>query len=153
VKKLLPAILLLLVTAGAASAQTFTVTNSGVSHYVINGNNDPTLKLVRGNTYTFNLNAPFHPFYIKTVSSTGTGNAYNDGVTGNGTDTGTLTFTVPMNAPNTLFYNCSIHAAMAGTIQVVDTLPASRPEGLVAFGLLALGLGAFVLRRRGATPA
>lgn len=146
-KKLLLATVFLLTLAGTAAAQTFTVTNSGLTNYVINGNPDPTLKLVRGVTYTFNLNAPGHPFYIKTIAGTGTGNAYNDGVTNNGDDVGTITFTVPQNAPATLFYNCSLHSAMTGTIQVVDVLPSSRPAGLIVIGLLAAGAGVLVLRR------
>ena len=97
----------------------FNVTNDGSSFYVFNGaavGNNPTLTLVRGITYTFNLNASSHPFWIKTTSSSGTGNAYNTGVTNNGDDNGVITFTVPGNAPNTLYYNCQLHLIMAGTI-------------------------------------
>lgn len=147
-RKLLLATAFLLALAGTAAAQTFNVTNIGISAYDINGSSNPTLKVKRGDTYTFNINAPFHPFYIKTVPSTGSINSYNDGVTGNGIDDGTLTFTVPQNAPSTLFYNCGVHAAMTGTIQVVDVLPGAQPAGLVAIGLLAAGLGVLVLRRR-----
>lgn len=99
---------------------TFTTTATSSADYTINGASDPTLVLKRGNTYTFNLNVAGHPFYIKSVSSDGTGNAYNSGVTGNGTTAGSLVFVVPSNAPATLFYNCSAHIAMAGTINVTD---------------------------------
>ena len=49
---------------------------------------------------------------------------YTSGVTGsrnNGT-TGktTLTFVVPNNAPDTLYYQCGIHSAMRGTITIKD---------------------------------
>jgi hypothetical protein len=107
--------------------QTFTVTPNGTSHYIIDGVNDPTLTLERGSTYTFNVSAGGHPFWIKTVQSTGTGNAYNDGVTNNGVQNGVLTFTVPQTAPSTLFYNCSIHSAMTGQINI--QAPASVPGG------------------------
>ena len=99
---------------------TFNVTNDGSSNYIINGQTDPTLNLTEGQTYTFNINAIGHPFWIKTVSSTGTGNAYSSGVTNNGTDNGTITFVVPYDAPSTLYYNCQFHSSMAGTINVID---------------------------------
>ena len=99
---------------------TYTVTNNGASDYVFNGVLDPTLTLRRGTTYTFNLSVSGHPFYIKTVQGAGTGNAYNDGVTTNGAETGVFTFAVPMTAPNTLYYNCSPHAAMTGTINIIN---------------------------------
>jgi plastocyanin len=99
---------------------TFNVTASGFSNYLINGQSDPTLTLTEGQTYTFNVNASGHPFWIKTVSSTGTGNSYNSGVTNNGTDNGTITFVVPYDAPSTLYYNCQFHSSMAGIINVID---------------------------------
>jgi len=81
---------------------------------------NPTLYLVRGKNYRFNLNASGHPFYLKETSSTGTGNRYDDGVEGQGTQVGILTFKVPFNAPSQIYYNCSIHAGMAGTIFLLD---------------------------------
>ena len=99
---------------------TFNVTNDGSSNYLINGQSDPTLTLTEGQTYTFNVNASGHPFWIKTVSSTGTGNSYNSGVTNNGTDNGTITFVVPYDAPSTLYYNCQFHSSMAGIINITD---------------------------------
>ena len=84
---------------GDAGSRSYTVTNSGSGAYVIDGSNNPTLNLLRGFTYTFNINASGHPFYIKTAQTTGTGNQYTSGVTGNGTQSGTLIFAVPYNAP------------------------------------------------------
>ena len=81
---------------------------------------NPTLYLIRGKNYRFNLNASGHPFYLKETSSTGTGNRYDDGVEGQGTQVGILTFKVPFNAPSQIYYNCSIHAGMAGTIYLLD---------------------------------
>ena len=107
-------------TTTTAAPNTFNVTNNGIGNYVINGSSNPTLSITEGQTYTFNINAVGHPFWIKTVSSIGTGNAYNDGVTNNGTDNGTITFVVPYDAPSTLYYNCQYHSAMAGTINVTN---------------------------------
>ena len=100
---------------------TFNVTNSGASAYLIDGQSNPTLNLERGKTYVFNINAPGHPFWIKTAQTTGTGDAFNDGVTNNGTDNGTITFTVPSTAPNTLFYICQFHGSMSGTLAITGT--------------------------------
>ena len=99
---------------------TYTVQNAGASAYVIDSASNPSLLLKRGWTYTFNINASGHPFYIKTEAVTGTGSAYDTGVTGNGTEVGTLTFTVPLDAPSNLYYICAFHASMVGTISVVD---------------------------------
>ena len=117
----------ILLAAGALRAADFSVSNVGFSAYRINGNNNPELTLTRGQTYTFDISAPGHPFWIKTVASTGTANAFNTGVTNNGIDSGTLTFAVPVGAPNTLFYSCEFHAAMTGTIHVVDPVSV-QPE-------------------------
>lgn len=101
---------------------TFAVTApNATSSYTINAAENPTLTLKRGSTYTFNVSATGHPFYIKSVQGTGTGNAFNTGVTGNGTDSGTITFVVPATAPATLYYNCSApHPLMTGTIGIID---------------------------------
>jgi hypothetical protein len=103
---------------GSAGVSTFTVTNSGSSAYLVNGDSNPTLNLVRGVTYTFNVNASGHPFWIKTAPVTGTGSAYSTGVTNNGAAVGTVTFAVPLDAPSTLYYICQIHSGMVGTINV-----------------------------------
>jgi hypothetical protein len=110
-------------TGTGASCQqqgTLTVTNSGMTAYVIDGMSNPSLTFCRGMTYTFAVNAPGHPFYIKTVQGTGTDNAYSSGVTGNGATSGDLVFAVPADAPATLFYDCSLHTAMTGTIHTVN---------------------------------
>jgi hypothetical protein len=100
----------------------YNVSTNGASNYVIDGNSNPTLTLVRGVTYTFNVNASGHPFWIKTVATTGTDNQYNDGVTNNGTQSGTITFVVANNAPSTLYYICQFHGMMVGTINIVDAI-------------------------------
>ncbi len=106
--------------SGACANQTFTVTNNSSTSYVINGANNPALTLCRGSTYTFNLSVSGHPFWIKTVQGTGTGSGFaGGGLTGNGTDVGTLTFTVPAGAPNSLFYNCQFHGGMTNTISII----------------------------------
>lgn len=102
----------------------FTVTNNGAGSYSVNGTQSATLTLSRGVTYTFNVNAPGHPFYIQT-----TGNGYNalnvfsSGVSLiSGTrDSGVITFQVPQNAPDTLYYQCQFHPSMYGQINIINS--------------------------------
>jgi plastocyanin len=125
----------------AALAADFTVQNTGMTAYNINGTDNPSLSLTRGHTYTFTVNSPGHPFFIKTAQVTGTGSTFDTGVTNNGTTSGTLTFSVPFSAPATLFYQCSIHVPMTGTIAIA-TAPAQVPStGALALVLVALTLG------------
>jgi len=101
------------------STTTFTVT-SITGAYVVNGVNNPPLNLYRGQTYTFNINASGHPFFIQTTTPYNSANIYSNGVTGNGAQSGTLTFVVPLNAPNTLYYVCQYHSSMGNQINITD---------------------------------
>ncbi len=103
----------------------YDVTNTGTTAYVLNGGDlsnasNPDLTLTRGMTYTFTVNASGHPFFIKTVQGNTNANAYNNGVTNNGAENGTVSFTVPMDAPDTLYYNCQFHSVMTGVLTIID---------------------------------
>ena len=102
------------ITNNASGAYEFAAT--GIGFTVARDN--PTLYLTKGKNYRFSVNASGHPFYIKTVNSTGTGNAYNNGVTNNGAAVGVVTFKVPYDAPDILYYNCSNHSSMNGEIRI-----------------------------------
>ena len=100
------------------------VGNKGLSYYVINQQPNPTLTLVRGNTYVFDLNfTGDFPFWIKTEQVLGTGNAYDSGVTRNGSNFGLVTFVVPQDAPDTLYYVSENQTNLRGTFSVVDGTP------------------------------
>ena len=99
------------------SAETYYVTGA----YKINGQVLPDIVLKRGETYTFIVAVgAVHPFWIKSVRGVGSENAYNDGLSANGMTTGEIVFTVPNDAPDTLFYNCKNHSTMTGKIAVID---------------------------------
>src|SRR5688572_17291495 len=101
-----------------ALAQDFAVTSPGV--FSINGmGNNPTITLVRGRTYTFAIaTSGSHPFFI----GTSVGGGAPAGVSGNnGGSSGTITFNVPVNAQNCVYY-CTAHF-FSGTIQMVDPPP------------------------------
>ena len=106
------------------SVTSITVQNVGASDYSFtvgdSQKNDPTLTLERGKTYEFNVSAQGHPFWIKTNQITGSSNQYSEGITNNGLSSGKLTFTVPTDAPSTLYYICQIHGSMTGVINIVD---------------------------------
>ena len=100
----------------------WSLANSGTSDYVLTGpgfyaaTNDPVLYLHRGTTYIFsNTSHSNHPLEIRVGAG---GAAYTNGVSGAGTDT--IIFTVPMDAPTTLYYQCTIHSGMGATINVVQ---------------------------------
>ena len=51
------------------------------------------------------------------------GNAYSDGVTNNGASSGDIEINVQHDAPDLLFYQCTVHAAMVGRIHIMgDTI-------------------------------
>jgi hypothetical protein len=106
----------------------YRVGNSGISAYTIDFLNNPTLTLARGNTYVFNLNLQGDfPFWIKTEQTLGSANPYNDGVSRNGSNFGLVTFTVPRNAPDTLYYVSGTQPNMRGTLNIVDGVPGTGP--------------------------
>jgi hypothetical protein len=115
--------------ATTSKAADFNVTSPAV--FTINGTNgNPTITLVRGQTYTFSLSTTpgFHPFFIGT--SVGSGTAPS-GVSGaNGQSSGTITFAVPLDAQNSVYY-CTVHF-FSGNIVMVD---APAPPTITIVGL------------------
>lgn len=98
---------------------------NGTSDYTFTGpgfptpaTTDPVLYLQRGHTYVFeNLSGGNHPFQIRVSNG---GSAYASGVTNNSAATGNIIFEVPMDAPNTLYYQCTSHSTMGNTINIVS---------------------------------
>ena len=104
------------VVNSSSGAYQFNATGIGFTQNTLN----PPLYLNRGQNYRFNVNASGHPFLIKTLPGTGTDNQYPNGVVNNGAEVGIVTFKVPFNSPNTLYYQCQNHAPMMGVI-IVDS--------------------------------
>ena len=98
------------------------IVNNGTAAYtftgpgIVSGNtDDPVLYLYKGFTYKFvNNSGAAHPFEIRVSNG---GAAYTAGVDSN--PTATTTFTVPMNAPASLYYQCTVHATMGNTINII----------------------------------
>ena len=110
------------------------------SKFSIDGVEQATLNVIRGFTYTFNqtdnLNSN-HPLALSTTSdgthSSG-GVQYTDGWGNNGGVAGSTlisTFTVPLDAPNILYYYCQNHAGMGGNINVsnFEQINSTGPTG------------------------
>lgn len=105
------------------------------NRYQIDGAKTPNLFLVRGNTYIFDVSDGTnsgHTFAFATAADAAGSTAYTTGVTTTGTagSTGALvTFVVPDNAPETLFYYCTAHTEMAANAAIhvsgVSVLPIS----------------------------
>ena len=81
--------------------------------------------LYRGFTYTFDQSASSNSPHPLRLSSTndgthGGGTQYTSGVTYTGSQgsNGLLTFTVPLDAPDTLYYYCQNHANMGGGVSI-----------------------------------
>lgn len=107
----------------------YIVTNLGTVAYVIGQQSNPTLTLVRGNTYVFTNDCQgVFPFYIKTQYSLGTADQYTEGVLNNGSIDKTVTFTVPTDAPDTLYYQAGNQATMRGEFNVVDPVVNTGPK-------------------------
>jgi len=102
------------------------VSGEGYAWYA-NGISNPTLQLSKGKTYTIQNTNASYPFYIQSVFGKFDANSlYTTGVMNNGafyteftTDTGTLVFSVPLNAPDKLYYGTPAELRMTGIIELV----------------------------------
>ena len=138
-----------------AETLTYTVTVgslNGSNIYLVDGINNPRLRMIQGSTYTFNQTASTndgHPLSFKDTS----GSAYTTGVTyklngssatqsdytnttnfnaGRSSGERSITFVVPGGAPSNLRYYCTVHGndmgnlidieASAGSLAVHGTL-------------------------------
>ena len=99
------------------------VTASNSSDYTLSGSDrngsvsgsDPNLTFNLEDSINFSVDASGHPFYLKTVAGTGTGNLIS-GITNNGTENATITWTADNRG--TYYYQCSLHGGMVGTITI-----------------------------------
>ena len=101
---------------GASGSDHYTFTGPGLGHSTLN---DPTLYLMRGQTYMFENKMGAHPFRIQSTSNGSAGTQWNVGVTNNDVSNGVLIFEVPFVCPNTLYYQCTSHANMGGVLNIV----------------------------------
>ena len=116
-------------TSTETTSNTFsiTVTAQGSSNYILSGSdqngnvsgNDPSISAKVGDTFSFNVNSPGHPFYLIVISNGGTdSNNLIDGVSNNGASSGTISWTP--TAAGTYYYICEYHPSMLGTITITE---------------------------------
>jgi len=126
---------------GGPATINHTVTVIGGKFY-IDGVQQKTLSFAKGNTYIFNVSDSSndtHPFRFSTTSdgTHGGGVEYTTGVTTSGTQgqTGaTVTIVVSGSAPSTLYYYCTNHSNMGGTINVSNATGVAYPKGAFVTG-------------------
>lgn len=126
------------ITVSTADSSVYKFTGDG---FPAESGNNPDMYLERGKTYIIhNSSYASHPLAIRVSDG---GSAYTSGVSG--ASTVKLTFTVPMDAPDSLVYQCTSHAGMVGNIyitgkaikgyaiEVVDSLPGSPDANTIYF--------------------
>jgi hypothetical protein len=123
-----------------AVAADFTVTAVAATNaFFINGVGlNPTITLVRGSTYTFAVNTyVLHPFAFSTKDAGGFATGETpEGVQNNHINAGTVTFQVPTNAVDCLYW-CSFHFFSGNVIMIDPPTPAPPPT----VQILGLSLG------------
>ena len=137
----------------------WTLTQISSAHYIFSGEGfpataeDPTLYLIRGQSYVFKNRTGGHPFRIQSTTATpGGGTQYNVGVTNNDAANNTdLIFVVPMNAPDTLYYQCTQHPAMFGTINILNAQQSIALNDLTDVDAVSNVQNGYILKYNGAT--
>ena len=92
---------------------------------------NPKFKLYRGQTYTFEIDCEDRPFAFKTVRTIGDADLYTNGITVRNDKNvivpstthvkkGSIEFTVPLNAPNILYYVSDTDINTSGYFTVFD---------------------------------
>ena len=84
---------------------------------------NPVVKLYRGQTYIFNIKSPGEPFSIKTARTTGSQERYiesTQAIDNFGVMDGTITFVVPENAPDILYYVSERDNNIGGIFQIYN---------------------------------
>ena len=105
-------------------------TNIGKVGYSVDafpGKINPTITLVRGGTYNFNVSQFGHPFWIQTEPGIDPGTTFQKnilrrevfGVSGNGTEVGNISFAVPSKSAQYIFEQMPIF----DTVDIVTDLP------------------------------
>jgi hypothetical protein len=103
-------------TLGANSSNHYTFTGPGVAP----ATDDPTIYLVRGQTYKFENRTGGHPFRIQYEFQNTGGTAYSDGIPTNpANNNDDLYWEVRNDAPDLLHYQCTSHTNMSGRIVIL----------------------------------
>ena len=106
------------------SSYSVTISNEGDNYaYLFNPDGqtrNPVVTLYRGQTYRFVVNSPNNKFYIKQSRVAGVDDLYPFGIQNNGVENGVVTWTVPADAPETLYYVSDKTANTAGLFKIYN---------------------------------
>ncbi len=128
--------------APLAPSAGFIVTANINYQWVVNGSVQPTLILVRCQSYLFDLTGVTdeHPFLINDQTNNPFGTIYLPGSYGS-----VVNFTPTAQMPGMIWYHCSVHSGMTGAIQLVNPCPGDLNNDLVVnstdFGLFVADFG------------
>jgi hypothetical protein len=112
--------------SGSEGGGLFVVTSDGFNYNIAGYSGTfPTITLVRGQLYYFNISgvSASHPFALRLSSgntSAVPGTTNNDPVSGNANTSTLIIYRVPNDAPNSIVYQCTVHSSMIGTINIVN---------------------------------
>lgn len=121
------------------SGTTFEIINNGGFEYLVSGftQNFPTLTLIRGFTYVFDVSdvSTAHPFALRLSNldlSEVPGTINNDPANGRTTNSEStkIIYKVPFDAPDSIVYQCTFHASMIGQIVIGDILTEDQINNL-----------------------
>lgn len=80
---------------------------------------NPVINLYRGQTYEFTISSPGNPFSIKTLRSSGSLDRYTiSGIDNYAVEEGKIVFTVPLNAPDILYYVSEFDIDLGGEFHI-----------------------------------
>ena len=100
--------------------------------YVVDGEDRKTIYLLRGKKYIFDqTNSIDHPIALSTVNNGNASKPTTDYTAG--WDSSDKTFIVPQDAPDILYYYCTVHPGMGGDIYIN-----SFPQDLLTLDDVAL---------------
>ena len=129
----------------------FSVTANGSSAYRFSGGgvdttaDDPDLYLIRGQKYRFNnTTGSNHPFQFRLTTG---GSAYTAGVTGD--QNGVQFFTPELDAPSKLYYVCTLHSNMVGTIYLRGAGGNNENVGVTTFSQTASSVAGVTVTSQG----
>ena len=116
---------------------TVTTANGGVYQFDITSGDNPSLSFIRGATYKFDYSSHTgHPLLFSSSNPDSSVTAYT---TGTNIASNVISFTVPHDAPDTLYYYCSAHPTnMNGAISV--TTDETKADKYAANCVLAMPL-------------
>ena len=103
---------------------TYTIGNTTEYVFTPDGiSKNPEITLYKGQTYIFKINSPGNPFSIKTARTIGTADRYvSNGISDYAVQSGVITFTVDLTAPDTLFYQSETDINAGGIFNIKPIL-------------------------------